>query len=122
MLKTILVVDDCDILRLGARAFLMKAGYAVIEACDGKEALSRLDEGRVDLVISDLNMPVMDGISLIKAMKCMPVHESIPVVILSSENSEEKMKEGLLAGASAWMIKPLQPKLMLASIPQLVDA
>ena len=120
MTKTILVVDDCDTLRWGMRIVLTRAGYEVIEACDGKDALSRLNERKIDLVVSDLNMPNMDGIFLVNAMKRLRAHEAIPVIILSSDMREKKMKEGLSAGAMAWMSKPLQPAQMLASISQLV--
>lgn len=121
MTKTILVVDDCDTLRWGMRIVLTRAGYEVIEACDGKDALSKLDAWKIDLVVSDLNMPKMDGISLVNAMKRLLAHEAIPVIILSSDIREKKMQEGLSAGAMAWMSKPLQPAQMLASILQLVN-
>lgn len=122
MMKTILIVDDSEPMRGVMRIVLMRAGYQVVEACDGRDALSRLEERKFDLVVSDLNMPNMDGISLVNAMKRLQAHESIPVIMLSSEMDEEIIKQGLSAGAAVWLSKPFQPARMLVLISELVNS
>lgn len=98
------------------RHVLNVAGYQVIEACDGAEALDTLDGRPIDLVVSDCNMPEMDGIALIRAARRLSPYRAIPMLIVSSESSEDRKREGLAAGATAWLSKPLQARKILRLI------
>jgi two-component system chemotaxis response regulator CheY len=120
MSKTILVVDDSASLRQVVGIALKGAGYTVIEGCDGKDALSKLNGQKIHLVISDVNMPNMDGISFVKAMKAMPAYRFTPVIMLTTESAENKKAEGQAAGAKAWVVKPFRPEVMLNAVQKLV--
>lgn len=115
MSKTILVVDDSGSFRTVVKLALQKAGYAVIEAGDGKEALAKLDGSKVNLIVCDVNMPNMDGLTFLKTVKTMGAYKFTPVIMLTTESQESKKAEGRAAGAKAWITKPFQPS-------QLVDA
>lgn len=99
---------------------LKGAGYDVIEGCDGKDALTKLDGRKVHLIISDVNMPNMDGISFVKAVKQMPAYKFTPVIMLTTEAGDSKKQEGQAAGAKAWVVKPFQPPQMLAAVAKLI--
>jgi two-component system, chemotaxis family, chemotaxis protein CheY len=120
MAKTILVVDDSASLRQVVGIALRGAGYDVIEACDGKDALAKLTGQKVHLMISDVNMPNMDGISFVKAVKQNPVYRFTPVVMLTTESAEGKKAEGQAAGAKAWIVKPFRPEQMIGVVQKLV--
>ncbi len=120
MAKTILVVDDSTSLRQVVGIALKGAGYDVIEACDGKDALSKIDGRKVHLIISDVNMPVMDGITFVKEVKKLGEHRFTPVIMLTTEAQEAKKLEGQAAGAKAWVVKPFLPAQMLAAVSKLV--
>lgn len=120
MSKTIMVVDDSASLRQVVNMALKGAGYDVIEACDGKDALAKLDGRKLHLIISDVNMPNMDGISFVKAAKQLPAYKFTPVIMLTTEAGDAKKQEGQAAGAKAWVVKPFQPAQMLAAVSKLV--
>lgn len=120
MSKTILIVDDSASLRQVVAMALKGAGYDVIEACDGKDALGKLSGQKVHLMISDVNMPNMDGISFVREVKKNPVYRFTPVIMLTTEAAEEKKRLGQDAGAKAWVVKPFQPQQMLAAVSKLV--
>jgi two-component system, chemotaxis family, chemotaxis protein CheY len=120
MAKTILIVDDSASLRQVVGIALRGAGYDVIEACDGRDALGKLTGQKVHLMISDVNMPNMDGISFVKAVKQLPAYKFTPVVMLTTESQEEKKREGQAAGAKAWVVKPFKPEQMLVVVQKLV--
>jgi len=120
MAKTILIVDDSASVRQVVSIALNQAGYEVIAASDGQEALSKLDGRKLHLVISDLNMPRMDGISFIRQMKAKPVYQFTPVIMLTTEIAEAKKQEGKLAGVKAWAVKPFQPEQLLLAVSKLV--
>jgi len=120
MAKTILIVDDSASLRQVVSIALKGAGYDVIEACDGKDALGKLDGKKIHLIISDVNMPNMDGISFLKAAKQLPAYKFTPVIMLTTEASDGKKAEGQAAGAKAWVVKPFQPAQMLAAVTKLI--
>ena len=120
MAKTIMIVDDSASLRQVVAITLRGAGYDVVEACDGKDALIKLDGRKLHLIISDVNMPNMDGISLLKAVKGLPAYKFTPVIMLTTEAGEGKKAEGQAAGAKAWVVKPFQPAQMLAAVSKLV--
>lgn len=119
MSKTILVVDDSASLRQVVGIALKSAGYTVIEGCDGKDALAKLNGQKIHLVISDVNMPNMDGISFVKAMKAMPAYRFTPVIMLTTESAEARKAEGQAAGAKAWVVKPFRPEVMLNAVQKL---
>jgi two-component system chemotaxis response regulator CheY len=120
MAKTIMIVDDSASVRQVVGIALRGAGYEVIEGCDGKDALAKLQGQKVHLMISDLNMPNMDGIAFIKAVKQMPAYKFTPIVMLTTESQDAKKREGQLAGAKAWVVKPFQPPQLLAAVEKLV--
>ena len=120
MAKTILVVDDSASLRQVVGIALKGAGYDVIEGCDGKDALTKLDGRKLNLIISDVNMPNMDGISFVKAVKQLPNYKFTPIIMLTTENQQEKMMEGKAAGAKAWIVKPFKPPELLDAVSRLV--
>ncbi len=119
MSKTIMVVDDSESIRQVISIALKGAGYEVIEACDGQDALNKLGGPKVHLIVSDVNMPVMDGISLVKQLKAHPQHKFTPIMMLTTEAQESKMLEGKAAGAKAWLTKPFQPPQLLAAVSKL---
>ena len=119
MSKTILIVDDSLSLRQLVSMTLKRAGYEVIEACDGKDALSKLGGSKIDLIVSDVNMPNMDGLTFLKELKQRKEYRFTPVIMLTTESAEDKMKEGQQSGARAWMVKPFKPEQMLAAVNKL---
>ncbi|MBP8271315.1 response regulator [Sphaerotilus montanus] len=123
MAKTVLVVDDSSSLRALVRLALTRAGYTVIEGADGKEALTRLDQaGKVHLIISDVNMPNMDGITFLRQVKLHPRHKFIPVIMLTTETEQARMQQAKAAGARAWLVKPFHPPALLDAVSQLAAA
>jgi len=122
MAKTIMIVDDSASLRQVVSIALRSAGYDVIEGCDGVDALRQLTGQKVHLIISDVNMPNMDGISLVKAVKQLPAYKFTPIVMLTTESQEAKKAAGQAAGAKAWMLKPFSPPQLLNVVQKLVLA
>lgn len=120
MSKTIMIVDDSASIRQVVNITLTGAGYQVIQAQDGQDALSKLDGQRVHLIISDVNMPVMDGLSFLKTLKEQAAYKFTPVIMLTTEGAEEKKAQGRAAGARAWMIKPFKPEQLLAAANKLI--
>lgn len=120
MAKTILIVDDSSSVRQVVGIALKGAGYTVIEGTDGRDALAKLTGQKVHLIISDVNMPNMDGIAFLKAVKALPAYRFTPVIMLTTESQEAKKREGQLAGAKAWVVKPFQPPTLLAAVEKLV--
>ena len=118
--KNILIVDDSASVRQVVSITLRQAGYDVIEGHDGKDALSKLTGQKVHLIISDVNMPNMDGISLVKAVKQLPAYKFTPIVMLTTESHEAKKREGQEAGAKAWILKPFKPDQLLGVVQKLV--
>lgn len=120
MAKTILVVDDSASLRQVVGIALRGAGYDVIEGCDGCDALARLTGQKVHLIISDVNMPNLDGISFVKEVKKLPNYRFTPVVMLTTESQDDKKRQGQEAGAKAWVVKPFKPEALLGVVQKLV--
>ena len=120
MAKTIMVVDDSASLRTVVGIALKGAGYDVLEGSDGRDALAKLTGQKVHLIITDLNMPNMDGIGLVKAVKQHPNYKFTPIIMLTTENQQEKMMEGKAAGAKAWIVKPFKPPELLDAVSRLV--
>jgi len=122
MAKKILIVDDSESVRMIARIALREQGYEVVEAGNGVEALQQLDAERVNLVISDVNMPEMDGITLLKQIKASAKHKFMPIIMLTTEAGQDKKDEGRAAGAKAWITKPFQPNVLIAAVGKLMPA
>ena len=120
MAKTIMIVDDSASLRQVVGITLRKAGYDVLEAGDGKDALSKLTGQKVHMIISDVNMPNMDGISFVKAVKQLASYRFTPIAMLTTETTDEKKKAGQDAGARAWVVKPFKPETLLGVVQKLV--
>ncbi|HIJ59006.1 MAG TPA: response regulator [Nitrospirae bacterium] len=120
MAKTIMIIDDSATLRQVVSVTLKKAGYDVIEATDGKDALYKLTGQKVNLIICDVNMPNMDGITFLKELKNKPNYKFTPVIMLTTESQEAKKQEGRAAGAKAWVVKPFKPEQMLSAIEKLI--
>jgi len=111
MPQTVLVVDDSKTMRDMVTFTLTGAGYQVVQAGDGKEAVGKLSNGsKPALVVTDLNMPEMDGIALIKEIRKMPALKFTPILMLTTESSDEKKSEGKAAGATGWIVKPFNPE------------
>jgi len=119
MAKTIMIVDDSASMRQVVGIALKGAGYTVLEGRDGKDALSKLTGMKVHLIISDVNMPIMDGITFLKEVKQMASYKFTPVIMLTTESAEEKKREGQAAGARAWVVKPFQPEQLLNAVQRL---
>jgi two-component system chemotaxis response regulator CheY len=113
MAKTVLIVDDSASMRQLVSFALRDAEYDVIDAINGKDAMNKLNGTRIDMVITDLNMPEMDGIEFIKQIRAMPGYKFTPVVMLTTESQEAKKQEGKQAGASGWIVKPFTPEQLI---------
>ena len=110
-----MIVDDSGSFRTVVKLALQKAGYQTVEAVDGKDAVGKLDGRKLNLIVCDVNMPNMDGLSFLKHLKTTGSYKFTPVIMLTTESQEAKKAEGRAAGARAWITKPFQPS-------QLVDA
>ncbi|MFL6633785.1 MAG: response regulator [Massilia sp.] len=119
MAKTIMVVDDSISIRQVVGIALKQAGYDVIEGVDGKDALAKLTGQKVNLIISDVNMPNMDGISFVRELKTRPAYKFTPVLMLTTESQDDKKEQGKAAGAKAWMVKPFKPEALVAAVQKL---
>lgn len=109
MAKTALVVDDSASLRQLVVFTLKQAGFAVLEGGNGREGLEQLNGQRVELVITDLNMPVMDGIEFVKQIRTLPKYKFTPVLMLTTESQASRRQDGKAAGATGWLVKPFNP-------------
>ena len=118
-MRTILTVDDSTSMRQMVRATLQSAGYDVVEAADGQEALEFARGKAVDLVISDVNMPRMDGITLVHELRALPGYRLTPLLLLTTESGEDKKLEGKRAGATGWIVKPFNPAQLLTTLTKL---
>lgn len=113
MAKSVLAVDNSKTMRDMVSFTLRGAGYAVIEADNGVNALKALQGQKVDVIITDINMPEMDGITLVKRIRGLPQHAGTPVLILTTESDPGKKNEGRAAGATGWIVKPFSPDKLL---------
>jgi len=120
MSKTILIVDDSESLRQVVNIALSGAGYQVFEAKDGVDGLSKLDGSKVHLIISDVNMPNMNGIDFVKAVKALPKYKFTPIIMLTTESQPYLMEESRKAGAKAWLAKPFRPDQMLQAVSKIL--
>lgn len=109
-MTTILTVDDTASMRQMISFTLGSVGYDVIQACDGAEALKLARDRKVDLVIADVNMPNMDGISLVKSLRTLDAYRFTPILMLTTESQEDMRTKGKRAGATGWIVKPFNPE------------
>ncbi len=120
MAKKILSVDDSASVRQMVTFALETAGYQTVQASDGKEALAVLKTTPVDMIITDLNMPNLNGIDLIKQVRAMPNFKFVPIVLLTTESEDKKKAEGKAAGATGWIVKPFNQDQLLAVVKKLL--
>ena len=120
MAKTVMIIDDSPSIREVVGIALRDAGYKMLEACDGQDALNKLDGIKVHLIICDVNMPIMDGITFVKEVKKLPDHKFTPIIMLTTESREARKQEGQMAGAKAWVVKPFRPAQMLNAVSKLI--
>ena len=120
MAKTIMIVDDSASIRKVVKLTLEQSGFTVIDAIDGVDALKKLNGVKIHLLITDVNMPNMDGITLVQEAKKLPAYKFTPMMMLTTEASNEKKMQGRAAGAKAWLVKPFQPPILLNAVSKLI--
>lgn len=120
-MPTILAVDDSASMRQMVSFTLKGAGYEVVEAADGVEALNFAKTRAVNLVITDVNMPNMDGITLIGELRKLPAYKFIPLLMLTTESGADKKAQGKAAGATGWIVKPFNPEQLLNTIKKVLN-
>lgn len=118
--KKIMTVDDSASVRQMVSFTLKNEGYEVSEAEDGVDALAKLQQQPVDMVLTDLNMPNMDGIELIKQLRANPNFKFVPIIFLTTESQEEKKQQGKQAGATGWIVKPFKPEQLVGVIKKVL--
>jgi two-component system chemotaxis response regulator CheY len=116
MASTILIVDDSPTMRSMVRGALEADHHQVVEATDGLSALEALETTRADLVITDVNMPEMDGLAFVRALRGRPRHRFTPALVLTTEDSVEMKRRGREAGATGWLVKPFDPNLLRQTV------
>lgn len=114
--KTIMTVDDSASVRLMVKFTLSGLGFEIVEAVDGNDALRKIGKKPVHMLITDINMPELDGISLVKKVREIPAYRFIPIIMLTTESQEEKKREGKKAGATGWIVKPFRPDQLVAVV------
>ena len=119
-MKTVFLVDDSTTLLMSMKAILEKAGYAVETATGGDAALKKLATLKPNILITDLNMPGMDGITLIKEVKKNPAFRFMPALMMTTESQQEKRTEARTAGATGWLVKPVKPEDLLGILKKLL--
>lgn len=117
----ILIVDDSASMRNMVSATLQSVGHQVVDAADGQVALTKAKGAKFDAVVTDLNMPVMDGIELVKNLRALPSYKYTPILLLTTESSGEKKSAGKDAGATGWLVKPFNPEKLLATIDRVLS-
>ncbi|MBK6660267.1 MAG: response regulator [Proteobacteria bacterium] len=119
-MASILAVDDSASMRQMVAFTLKGAGYNVIEAVDGKDALEKAKSGGADVVLTDVNMPNMDGIELVRQLRQLPKYKFTPMLLLTTESGADKKAQGKAAGATGWLVKPFNPEQLLATIAKVL--
>jgi two-component system, chemotaxis family, chemotaxis protein CheY len=116
----ILAVDDSAAMRQMVEVTLTGAGYTVLKAADGREAMALAQSGTFDLVITDVNMPNMGGIALVRQLRALPAYRFTPMLVLTTESGSELKNEGREAGATGWIVKPFNPERLLATVAKVL--
>lgn len=119
-MRKVLIVDDSVSMRQMVSFTLRQGGFEVIEAQHGQDALDKLKAGPVDLIITDLNMPVMDGITLIQNVRKLPAMKTRPILMLTTEGLAAKKEQGKAAGATGWIVKPFDPDKLLLTVAKVL--
>lgn len=122
MSKTVMTVDDAATMRKMVAFTLRGAGYTVVEAVDGNDALAQLRQRPVDLVITDVNMPGINGIDLVARIRAMATLRSVPILLLTTESDPDAKNRARAAGATGWIVKPFQPPQLLAVVARVLPA
>lgn len=120
MAKKILAVDDSVSIRKSISFILGQEGYEIVEASDGVEALAKAKTEKFNLVITDINMPNMDGIELTKQLRTTEEYKFVPIIALTTENQQSKMEEGKAAGATGWIVKPFTSEKLIAVVKKII--
>lgn len=120
MAKCIMIVDDSASMRQMVSFTLKKAGYDVVEAVNGKDGCDKIKQSKVDLIVTDLNMPEMNGIDFIREVRLNPSYKFTPVLMLTTESQKDKIDEGKKVGCSGWIVKPFSPEHLLSTIQKMV--
>jgi two-component system chemotaxis response regulator CheY len=118
--KTIMTVDDSASLRQMVSVVLRGGGYQVVESVDGMDALTKVQGQELHLVLTDINMPKMDGLEFTRRLRAMPQYKFVPIVLLTTESTAEKKQQGKAAGATAWIVKPFNPDQLLAVVKKVM--
>lgn len=121
-MKTILTVDDSASIRMMLKMTLTTAGYQVVEAGNGQEGLAKAKETPAHLVFTDLNMPVMDGLSFIRELRKLPAYRGVPILFLTTESDGEMKRQAKEAGATGWLVKPFQQEQLLATVKKVLGS
>lgn len=120
MSKTALIVDDSATMREMVSYTLKQAGFEPLASVNGQEALESLTGQPVDLIITDLNMPVMDGLAFIKAVRARDEYKFVPILMLTTDSQQDMKSQGKAAGATGWLVKPFNPEMLLQVIGKVV--
>jgi len=119
-MTTVLLVDDSRTVLMSMSAILTKSGFEVVTATDGSDALGKLDEAKPNIIISDLNMPTMDGLTFVREARKRPGVRFTPILMLTTESAQAKRQEAKAAGATGWLVKPVGPEELISVIRQVV--
>ncbi len=120
MSKTVLTVDDSASIRQMVSFTLKAAGYQVVEAVDGEDGLNKAKAGSVNLVLTDQNMPKMDGLTLVKNLRALPQYKTAPILMLTTESGDAMKAQGKAAGATGWLVKPFDPPKLLEVVKKVI--
>ncbi len=120
MAKTILAVDDSASIRQMVSFTLKSAGYEVVEAVDGMDGLEKAKSRSINLVLTDQNMPRMDGLTLIKSLRATPQYAATPILMLTTESSDAMKMQGRAAGATGWLVKPFDPQKLIEVVRKVI--
>ncbi|MBZ0092603.1 MAG: response regulator [Sulfuricellaceae bacterium] len=120
MAKIVLTVDDSASIRQMVAFTLKSAGYEVVEAVDGADGLQKAKAKAVNLILSDQNMPKMDGITMIKELRALPQYKTVPILMLTTESGETMKSQGKAAGATGWLVKPFDPQKLLEVVKKVI--
>lgn len=120
MAKAVLSVDDSSSIRQMVAFTLKSAGYEVVEAADGQEGLDKAKQRNFDLVLTDQNMPRMDGLTLIKGLRGLPSYRTTPILMLTTESGDAMKAQGKAAGATGWLVKPFDPQKLLEVVKKVI--
>ncbi len=120
MAKTILAIDDSASIRQMVAFTLKSSGYEVVEAVDGMDGLDKAKSKTFNLILTDQNMPRMDGLTLIKSLRAMPQYKTVPILMLTTESSDAMKQQGRAAGATGWLVKPFDPQKLIEVVKKVI--